>query len=217
MTVIDQRDTTPASESAAAIALPREVIPGLQRNSATCCVCKASDDPSHSFGRSAHDHPVRDGFDGRRIWKNSRMASHVEHCFRMDGSKISLPPSKPITIAGNDSPGRGAGRARGRWEEWNHAERRHGNDGVGFATAVRQKFHGLLEEFKDRPDVRGFLRGGSGEDSSASTRIESAAQKDAARFSSKPPTAREKWQDKAARAPLAARKRINAFASARIQ
>ena len=27
-------------------------------------------------------------------------------------------------------------------------------------TPVRQKFHGLLEEFKDRPDVRRFLRGG---------------------------------------------------------
>jgi len=27
-------------------------------------------------------------------------------------------------------------------------------------TAVRQKFHGLLDEFRDRPDVRRFLRGG---------------------------------------------------------
>ena len=27
-------------------------------------------------------------------------------------------------------------------------------------TSVRQKFHGLLEEFKDRPDLRRFLRGG---------------------------------------------------------
>jgi hypothetical protein len=27
-------------------------------------------------------------------------------------------------------------------------------------TSVRQEFHGLLEEFKDRPDVRRFLRGG---------------------------------------------------------
>src|ERR1019366_1602005 len=27
-------------------------------------------------------------------------------------------------------------------------------------TPVRQKFHGLLEEFRDRPDVRRFLRGG---------------------------------------------------------
>jgi 4-alpha-glucanotransferase len=27
-------------------------------------------------------------------------------------------------------------------------------------TSVRQKFHGLLEEFSDRPDVRRFLRGG---------------------------------------------------------
>ena len=137
-----------------------KVIPGLQE--LRYLLPFGSIDDSIAFlRRSAHDHPGAMASMGDDMEKFGAWPHTWEHCFR-DGwlenffTAIEahhdwlemIPPGE--ALAAHAPLGRVDLPTASYTEmmEW------------VLPTAVRQKFHGLLEEFKDRPDVRGFLRGG---------------------------------------------------------
>ena len=137
-----------------------KIIPGLQE--LRYLLPFGSIDDSIAFlRRSAHDHPGGMATMGDDMEKFGGWPHTWEHCFR-DGwlenffTAIEashdwlelIPPAE--ALAAYQPLGRVDLPTASYTEmmEW------------VLPTPARQKFHGLLQEFKDRPDVRRFLRGG---------------------------------------------------------
>ncbi len=149
-----------------AITLPKnrgrtvKVIPGLQE--LRYLLPFGSVDDSVAFlRRSAQRSSGRNGLHGRRHGKIWRLAAHL-------GTLLPRRLARPFLqrhgsqsrLAGNGPAGRSPGGAHAARPRGPAHGVVHGDDGMGFAYSGAPEISRAAENFRRRPDVRRFLRGG---------------------------------------------------------